>query len=89
MSVRSNLQTDQARARWAAEYREARKVRKFEARFMPDGGLSSLHTSVDHDAYMATFKRSDFLAFKRRLGRFGTGGKLLRCIDGPMRKLPA
>lgn len=85
----SNTRTDQARARWAAAFREARKVRKFEARFMPDGGLSSLHTSVDHDAYMATFKRSDFLAFKRRLGRFGTGGKLLRCIDGPMRKLPA
>lgn len=78
-----------ARARWAAAYREARKVRKFEARFMPDGGLSSLYSTVDHDAYIATFQRSDFLAYKRRLGRFGTGGKLRRCIDGPMRKLPA
>ena len=78
-----------ARARWAAAYREARKVRKFEVRFMPDGQLSSLYSTVDHDAYLATFQRADFLAYERRLGRFGTDGKLLRCIDGPMGKLPA
>lgn len=80
-----------ARARWAAAYREARKVRQFDRRFMPDGAPSSLYAGCDHDAYMASMlsQTVDFLANKRRNGRFGIAGKLKRPIFGPFRRLPA
>ena len=79
-----------ARARWAAAYREARKVRKFEARFMPEGGLSSLYSTVDYDAYIAAINgQRDVVMFARRNGRYGVGGRTKRFMVGPARRLPA
>ena len=88
----SNLQTDQARARWAAEYREARKVRRFDEHFMPGGGLSSLWESVSHHAYIVAIHASAVgfpTMFARRNGRYGPGGRTKRFMVGPTRRLPA
>ena len=79
----SNLQTDQARARWAAEYREARKVRNFE-RSLLAGGASSLSRGVPFSAYLATSNHGDDLS----LGRFLTIREP-RYIHGPYGVLPA
>ena len=86
----SNLQTDQARARWAAEYREARKVRGFERSLLPNAGLSSLYDTVQHDAYIAALHSEiGVLMFARRNGRYGVGGRTKRFMVGPARRLPA
>lgn len=92
MSAHSNLQTDQARARWAAEYREARKVRRFDERFMPGGGLSSLWDGVSHAAYIVAIHASQVgfpAMFARRNGRYGVGGRKKRFMVGPAQRLPA
>lgn len=88
----SNLQTDQARARWAAEYREARKVRRFDERFMPEGGLSSLWESVSHPAYIVAIHASAVgfpTMLARRNGHYGLSGRTKRVMAGPARRLPA
>ena len=79
----SNLQTDQARARWAAEYREARKVRGFE-RSLLAGGASSLSRAVPYSAYAATCNPGDGLAH----GVYLTI-RAPRYIAGPFSVLPA
>lgn len=87
---KANLQTDQARARWAAEYREARKVRQFERDLLSNHGLSSLYDTINHDAYIAVLKGEIGDAmFARRNGRYGTGGRVKRFMDGPLGRLPA
>ena len=79
----SNLQTDQARARWAAEYREARKVRGFERALLPNAGLSSLSATVPHDAYIAALhSEQGVMMFARRNGRYGVGGRTKRFMCG-------
>lgn len=88
----SNTRTDQARARWAAEYREARKVRRFDEHFMTEGGLSSLWESVSHAAYIVAIHASTVgfpTMFARRNGRYGLGGRTKRMMAGPARRLPA
>lgn len=79
----SNTSTDQARARWAAEYREARKVRNFE-RALLAGGASSLSRAVAFRSYAATCNHGDGLS----LGRFLTI-RSPRYIHGPYGVLPA
>ena len=82
--------SDQARARWAAEYREARKVRGFERALLPNAGLSSLYGTVQHDAYIAALhSEQGVMMFARRNGRYGIGGRTKRFIVGPARRLPA
>ena len=88
----SNLQTDQARARWAAEYREARKVRRFDERFAPDAGLSSLYETVSADAYRAAIHAGALhlpMMFARANGRYGFNGRTKRVMFGPRARLPA
>ena len=84
----SNLQTDQARARWAAEYREARKVRHFEVSLF-DGGYSSLGRAASHHAYLASIESGFTGLFARHNGRYGLGGRTKRFIAGPVQSLPA
>ena len=84
-----NTSTDQARARWAAEYREARKVRRFDRFLLPDGGVSSLYGTVRHEAYIASIDSSAIGMFARRNGRYGIGGRTKRFMAGPARRLPA
>jgi len=88
----SNTRTDQARARWAAEYREARKVRKFE-RALLAGNLSSIGYAAPRAAYQAVIERvlwPNLHNMARTLGRFGAGtGKRKRHIIGPRQSLPA
>lgn len=89
---KSNLQTDQARARWAAEYREARKVRRFDERFAPDAGLSSLYKTVSAEAYLAAIHGGALglpRMFARANGRYGINGRTKRVMFGPIRRLPA
>jgi hypothetical protein len=81
-------QTDQARARWAAEYREARKVRHFEVALL-DGGYSSLGRAASHHPYIAAIESSAIGLFARRNGRYGRGGRTKRFMAGPFRRLPA
>lgn len=64
-----------ARARWAAEYREARKVRTF-ARFFRDrrpalaaGDLLGIEIAVDSDAYEAAGRVFGLLANWDELSR--------------------
>lgn len=86
----SNLQTDQARARWAAEYREARKVRGFERSLLPNASPSSLLATVSTVAYIAAVEgQRGVLMFARRNGRYGFGGRTKRFMVGPARRLPA
>lgn len=80
----SNLQTDQARARWAAEYREARKIRNFERAMLP-GGVSSLGRAAPFSAYIATMHRADGLSF----GHVAGIKPAQRYINGPRGVLPA
>ena len=75
--------SDQARARWAAEYREARKVRGFE-RSLLAAGASSLSRAVPFTAYRATSNHGDGLS----CGRFLTIREP-RYIHGPYGVLPA
>ena len=90
MIARASTPTDQARARWAAEYREARKVRGFERALLPNAGLSSLYATVPHDAYIAALhSEQGVMMFARRNGRYGIGGRTKRFIVGPARRLPA
>jgi len=79
----SNTRTDQARARWAAEYQEARKVRNFERALLAGGG-SSLSRAVPLCAYVAACKFGDGLS----TGRFLTI-RSPRYIHGPYGVLPA
>lgn len=53
MTGRDSTQTDQARARWAAEYREARKVRRFWDAFPELPSTLSLASLVDYGALSA------------------------------------
>lgn len=80
----SNLQTDQARARWAAEYREARKVRNFERALLP-GGVSSLGMAAPFSAYIAAMHHGDSLIFGHMFGVAPSR----RYISGPHGVLPA
>lgn len=75
---------DQARARWAAEYREARKVRNFERALLP-GGVSSLGMVAPFSAYIATMHHGDGLAFGHMCGVTPAQ----RYIAGPRGVLPA
>lgn len=87
----SNLQTDQARARWAAEYREARKVHAFE-RALLSGTVSSLGFAAPSAAYLAAMEGMlwpNLHNMARTFGRFGVGGKRKRHIVGPRQRLPA
>ena len=84
MIARAPRQTDQARARWAAEYREARKVRKFERAVLP-GGVSSLGMVAPFSAYIATMHHGDGLAFGHMCGVTPAQ----RYIAGPRGVLPA
>lgn len=79
-----------ARAQWAADYREARKVIRFEEVLLFRKVSSLGHASV-RDAYVAVLSRSidDLLRYNRRNGRFGTGGRTKRFVDGPRGRLPA
>lgn len=90
MSRQSNTRTDQARARWAAEYREARKVRGFERSLLPNASPSSLLATVSTVAYIAAVEgQRGVLMFARRNGRYGVGGRTKRFMVGPARRLPA
>lgn len=77
------------RQRWASEYREARKVRRFERALLPDGGVSSLGHAAPFDAYLATLKSGVWLDYSRRNGRFGEDGRMARFVGGPLGRLPA
>ena len=92
MIARASTQTDQARARWAAEYREARKVRRFDERFALDAGLSSLYETVSADAYLVAVHAGMLrlpMMFARRNGRYGINGRTKRVMFGPRVRLPA
>lgn len=79
-----NTRTDQARARWAAEYREARKVRKFERALLPVG-VSSLGMAAPFSAYIAAMYYGDGLTFCH----ISSVKPVKRYIAGPIGVLPA
>ena len=84
MNAEITTHTDQARARWAAEYREARKVRNFERALLPSG-VSSLGMAAPFSAYIAAMHHGDSLAFGHMFGV----APARRYISGPHGVLPA
>lgn len=92
---KSNLQTDQARARWAAEYREARKVFRFWDAFPKLPAPLSLAFSFPRVAVHAAGRVDGEVANLDTL-TFSTRSRLLwlqrGCrmpVNGPARRLPA
>lgn len=87
--------SDQARARWAAEYREARKVRRFWDAFPSASGHLSLVDSVGYSAFRSAGRACgevsnvDTLTFstRSRLLWFQRGCRMP--VTGPARRLPA
>lgn len=91
----SNTRTDQARARWAAEYREARKVYRFWDAFPKLPAPLSLAEVANTAAFRSAGRvdgeiaNIDTLTFstRSRLLWFQRGCRMP--VTGPARRLPA
>lgn len=75
------------RAEFRIAFHDARLVRGFELTF--NLGVSSIGHAADHAAYCAAIVSGDSLQFSRRNGHYGVGGRTLRFVSGPKRRLPA
>lgn len=92
-----NLQTDQARARWAAEYREARKVRSFMDAFPALPATLSISEAVGYTVFCAAqrvngapFPHGDALSFWIKTRLLWLRAKCRMHVCGPRKgALPA